>query len=165
MYLPRGIVIPCIDDAGLHYIKVRRSSGEPRYQVLKGGKSWIYGANNFKGTWYGMMFESELDVLLAWQTGYKLGYCSMPAGQKLQPAWDVFLQEIEEFIFAFDNDEAGQKAADEICKLSPHFYKANPFPKGKDLTEFFQAGGDVFEWLYDQLYLLPRSNGTETNPE
>ena len=35
--------------------------------------------------------------------------------------------------------------------LSSHIKLADHVPSGKDLTEYYQAGGDVLTWLLDQL--------------
>ena len=40
LFLPKGIVIPCQDAEGLHYLKIRRPKGKPKYHVLKGGNTW-----------------------------------------------------------------------------------------------------------------------------
>ena len=96
---------------------------------------------------------------IAWQTGLVCGYASIPAGQHLQPEYYQYFKHIDYLIVAMDNDEAGQKAADNICKRSSHYHKAQPFPTGKDLTEYYQSTGrldDVTEWLYAQLEMLPR---------
>jgi DNA primase len=156
MRLHKGIVIPCRDAAGLHYIKIRRSSGEPRYPYLKGSKFYLYGAQNLKNTCYATIFESELDALLAWQTGYNIGACAMPAGQTLKPEWQPLFDRIDDIVVAYDNDDPGQQAADKLCKLA-HFWKAPLVPRGKDLTEFYQQTHSqeaVFEYLYDALGVI-----------
>lgn len=159
--LPRGIVIPCWKNslADIVYIKIRRSNGDPRYQIIKGGKQWLFGGFTFIDAGTGFLFESELDAILAWQTGLVCGYASIPAGQHLQPEYYQYFKHIDYLIVAMDNDEAGQKAADGIVKRSQHYFKAQPFPTGKDLTEYYQSTGkmdDVTEWLYAQLEMLPR---------
>jgi DNA primase len=157
--LPRGITIPCADTAGFHYIKVRCNSGDPKYKMLKGSRGWLYGAPSYRLAAIGFLFESELDVLLAWQSQLVLGYASIPAGQNINKEWQQFFGGIEDVIVAYDNDGPGQEAADKLCKQSTHFYKANPLPSGKDLTEYRQGGGDVFGYLYDQLSLIRCSDG------
>jgi DNA primase len=157
IWIPRGIVIPCIDDMGLHYIKIRRRVGDPKYIILKGGEFWIFGAPTLANADIAFLFESEFDAMLAGQSGLNLGHISMPAGQKFQKEWAPLFTNIEDMIIAMDNDDAGQIAAEKLCRLSPHFYKAHPFPTGNDLTEYCQASGDsnsVFEWVYDQLSLI-----------
>jgi DNA primase len=153
IYIPRGIVIPCHDKAGLHYIKVRQSQGEPRYLIMKGGEMWIYGLNTFEDAAQAFLFESELDSLLAFSSGLiGLGHGSLPAGQNIREEYLPFLESIDEVIVAYDNDEPGQKSAAKLCKL-PGFRQAAPYPAGKDLTEYYwQCGSldDVCRWLCGQ---------------
>jgi DNA primase len=150
VWLPKGIVIPCRDALGLHYVKIRRPQGHPKYFILRGGKLMLYGAETLKDFDAAFLFESELDVLLAIQTGYKIGYASIPAGQDIKQFGNLF-HDITDLIVAFDNDERGQTAADRLCLLSPNIHKAQPFAAGKDLTEYYQGGGNVLDYLWDEL--------------
>jgi hypothetical protein len=157
IWIPRGIVIPCLDEMGLHYVNIRRRVGNPKYHILKGGEFWFFGAPTMTNADIAFLFESEFDAMLAGQSGLSLGYISMPAGQKFQKEWEPFFTHVEDIIISLDNDEAGQRAADKLCRLSPSIHKANPFPKGNDLTEYYQKFCDVnvvFEWVYDQLSLI-----------
>jgi DNA primase len=157
MKLSIGITIPIVDQLGTHAVKIRRSSSKPKYLYVTGSKFWLYGAPNLRDTLTAVLFESELDALLAWQTGYRVGCCAMPAGQNIRPEWQPFFDGIEDVIVAYDEDEPGQKAADKLCNL-PHFWKAPHLPHGKDLTEFAMGGGDVLEYLYDALGVIPRGH-------
>lgn len=152
IWLPRGIVIPNHDDAGFHYLKIRKPVGEPKYEIVKGSRGWLFGGMTCRGNYNAFLFESELDVLLGWQTELAVGFCSIPAGNLLRSDYSPYFTTVERLIVAFDNDEQGQAGALEICKLSPTlFYKANPFPQGKDLTELYQAGGDILDWILPEI--------------
>lgn len=164
IYLPRGIVIPCFSEETLHYIKVRRSKdAQVKYMLLRGSQPFLYGAQTFKRSTMAFLFESELDVLLAYQAGPVLGYGSIPAGQRLHSTYQKYFDSIEDCIIAFDNDPPGQNAADDLCSRSTHFYKAAPLPTGKDLTEYYQTTGNpdtILEWLLNQLDLIGGKNET-----
>jgi len=166
IFLPRGITIPCENELGFFYVKVRRGkTGNPkdRYHYLRHSIHWLYGAQTLKDFTISFLFESELDVLLAWQTGFKLGYASIPAGQNLRIEYGPHFTGVDDVIVAFDNDAEGNKAANELCKLSPRFYKADPVPAGKDLTEYYQSTGNrdnVFYYLYDQLGCIGVKHGS-----
>ena len=163
VFLPIGIVIPCFSEETLHYIKIRRGKGyEPKYLLLRGSQPFLYGAPTFQRSSMAFLFESELDVLLADQTGLEIGFGSIPAGQRLRYIYQRYFDGIEDLIIAFDNDEPGQKAADNLCLRSPHFHKAEPFPQGKDLTEYYQATGSldsVLDWILTQLNKIGGTNG------
>ena len=131
-------------------MKIRRDDGEPKYQMLKGSQYWLFGADTFQDNLMGYLFESELDVLLAWQTGLNLGYASMPAGGILKRDW-LQGSHVEDILVAPDNDSEGDDAARKLCSQSSHIKIASHVPVGKDLTEYNQAGGDVLKYLLDQL--------------
>ena len=158
IWIPKGIVIPCLDESGLHYLKIRRRVGEPKYYIIKGGHSWLFGSHTFLHTAIGFLFEGEFDVMLAEQTGFSgIGYASMPANQQLQTGWEPYFNSIENLIIAFDNDDPGQKGAEKLCRLSSQFVKSDPFPAGNDLSDYYQTTNNidmVFHWLYDQLRLI-----------
>lgn len=154
MVISRGIIIPCQDEFGLHYLNIRTNQGDEKYKKVKGSKTWLYGARTFKKNLIGFLFEGEFDALLAWQTEYVLGYASLPAKQKIKPAYQPFFDEMIDVIVAYDDDEAGHKAADDLCDQFPGFTKATSFPFGKDLTEYYQMGGDVLGWIQEQVLYL-----------
>ncbi len=60
----------------------------------------------------------------------------------------------EDILVAPDNDSEGDKAAEKLCNQSSHIQLADHVPTGKDLTEYYQAGGDVLTWLLEQLERL-----------
>jgi DNA primase len=163
IFLPRGIIIPCHTDDNLEYIKVRRSTGPNKYQIIKGGHPFLFGAPSYLSAGIAFLFESELDAMLAWQTGLVLGYGSLPAGQQLKDEYVKYFKGVETLIVAYDQDEPGQKAADKLCMLSRNIHKAGPLPFGKDLTEYYQHTGDpdtVLDWLLLQLDLIGGKHGT-----
>jgi hypothetical protein len=151
VWLPRGIVIPCFYGVELQYIKIRRPVGKPKYSIIKGSRGWIYGGDTFKDKLTAFLFESELDSLLALQTLPGVGCASLPAGNNLHPDYQTIFDPVGDLIVAYDQDPEGQKAADKLVHNKPHFHKAFPLPMGKDLSEFYQAGGDVLQWMLDEL--------------
>lgn len=165
--VPRGITIPCFEKrkdthiSGLKYVKVRRSAAVDgsKYWIIRGGNIWLFGGYTFSNFDYAYLFESELDVLLAWQTGLNLGFASLPANQPLLPGYFQYFQHITDLIVCQDEDEKGRESADKLCARSKNFHRAKPLPFGKDLTEYYQHTQNqeaVIEWLLDQLDLIPR---------
>lgn len=163
IFLPRGITIPCHSDDNLEYVKVRRSTGPNKYQIIKGGHPYLFGASSFHDAMIAFLFESELDAMLAWQTGLVLGYGALPAGQTLKDEYLKYFKGLESLIVAYDQDLPGQKAADKLCLLSKNIHKAGPLPYGKDLTEYYQHTGNqdvVLDWLLLQLDLIGGKHDT-----
>ena len=152
LWMPGGILIPCIDELQvIHYLKVRQSSG-PKYVQVTGSQGWLFGGSSFIGKKIGFLFESEFDVMLGSQTGYNVGYASLPANQKLKSDdYQKYFDTIEDVIVAFDNDGPGQGAANDLCEKSPRFHKAGKFPEGNDLGEYSRAGGSVVGYLIGEV--------------
>jgi len=152
--LPAGITIPCVAEDVIHYVKIRRDDGEPRYPLIKGSEYWLFGADTYKESSIGMLFESELDVCLGWQSGLKIGYASIPAGASLRGEW-LEKATVEDIVVAPDNDSRGDDGAAKICAQSSRIFMGDHVPTGKDLTEYGQAGGNILQWIYDQLEHIP----------
>jgi DNA primase len=66
----------------------------------------------------------------------------MPSGQ-----WLAYLAWGKRFYVATDNDAAGDKAANNWLELVKSRGSRATVPDGKDLTEYWQRGGDVSQWL------------------
>ena len=156
--LPQGITIPNHDHLGIHAIKVRMSvpaSSQKKYSMVTGSRVWLYGGDTCHGALTACLFESELDAILAWQTGLGLGFIALPAGQKiLREEYSPYFQTLEDILVFPDNDPEGLKHAEEICRYQG-FTMAQPASHGKDMSEYLQNGGDVLNYLQGELSRLP----------
>lgn len=154
-YSPGEIYIPNFVDGVLFGIKIRCHKADPPYKSLTGSKTYLYGTSTLKDANVAILFESELDALLAWQSWLGLGYIALPAGQ---PFYKQYARRhfatVEDLIIAPDNDAPGIAHARKVAELSKHFHIGGTVPRGKDLTEFFQAGGSPYDWVYDELQKL-----------
>ena len=106
----------------------------------------LFGQNLFpdKGTRL-TIYEGELDAASGWEAQPKWPHVSIPNGAKaakksLQRVLDL-LQNYEEVVLFFDNDEAGRQAAQECAELlPPGKAKIARLEKYKDASEALQAG-------------------------
>jgi len=106
----------------------------------------LFGQNLFpdKGTRL-TIYEGELDAASGWEALPKWPHLSIPNGAKaakksLQKVLDL-LQNYEEVVLFFDNDEAGRQAAQECAELLPAGKaKIARLEKYKDASEALQAG-------------------------
>ena len=106
----------------------------------------LFGQNLFpdKGTRL-TIYEGELDAASGWEAQPKWPHVSIPNGAKaakksLQRVLDL-LQNYEEIVLFFDNDEAGRQAAQECAELlPPGKAKIARLEKYKDASEALQAG-------------------------
>ncbi len=153
MSVPCGITIPWITGETLWAVKVRRFEAEPKYGQIAGGSSGgLYGGEALVGVPAVLFTEGEFDALLAQQeadglvTAVTLG----SASNALNDRWALDLLTVPLILVAYDTDGAGMKGAARLRALSSRVHTIE-VPKGKDITEFHQQGGDVFDWLAHEL--------------
>ena len=150
VWMPRGIVIP--HGAG-KYIKIRRpvTGNEQKYILIQGSTGAMYPAGEYQDRLIGFLFESELDAILASQSGYQAAYLSLPAGQSLTGHIE-YLKDLEDLIICMDWDEPGQEAAKKHLIYNGTI-ESDPLPGGaKDLGAYYTRSSmdQVAEWLLDQ---------------
>lgn len=162
VWVERGIVLPCFttgrdaEIAYISYIKVRRPAGEPRYKKLAGNGaslSGLYGARWVAGADVVFLTEGELDALLLWQeAGDLVGVGTLGgAAERLNFArFGKYLLAAEHIFTAYDNDPAGEQGAEAWKQVSGRVHTAR-VPAGKDLTEYWQAGGDLAAWVMETI--------------
>ena len=108
--------------------------------------SQLFGQNLFpdKGTRL-TIYEGELDAASGWEAQPKWPHVSIPNGAKaakksLQRVLEL-LQNYDEIVLFFDNDEAGRQAAQECAELLPAGKaKIARLEKYKDASDALQAG-------------------------
>jgi len=180
IYLSHGLIIPNIDTAGIHAIKVRRDDvpGGKKYILVKGSCIWVYGSwtldtklvfagapdHDYSGVVarrqcdMAFLFESELDALLAYSGGYGIGCLALPAGQHIKPEYQYIFGGIDDMIVMPDADEPGRKHAEYLAGL-PHWYVGREPPQGKDISEYYRLiGGDqrlMLDFLFDSAGVMP----------
>lgn len=149
--VPCGITIPWFAADALWAVKVRRATGFPKYVQVAGGSSHgLYGADYLPYHQTALFCEGEFDVLIArqevgkWICPVSLG----SASNRLPARWQAELSGCRNILVAYDNDEAGIKGAEQLLKISPRFHGLK-LPFGKDISDFYLQGGDVYEWLAD----------------
>ena len=81
--------------------------------------------------------------------------------------WTQYLLPAEEIIAVLDNDSAGALGAQNLAGLSAQIHPVripSLSPSGKDITDFVQAGGDLWEWLKHQLVHVENPNSNRKEP-
>jgi len=152
LFFPRGVVIPWTVNGGLWLVKVRRPVPPlpgPKYQQLKGGgKGALYGLDHLADRQAALICEGEFDALLAWQEAgdlvdvVALGSATSRPGHEAVTA----LLGARRWFIATDRDGAGDKGASWWSEFSARVKRVQPL-QGHDLTEFWQAGGDLRAWM------------------
>ena len=154
--LAAGVVIPHEAGGDLWAIKIRLlepfQTGDGRmvkYTGARGGKGALYGADTLTGDRQAVVLtEGEFDALLLRQQAGDLvdvaSLCS--AANSVPPRWLLKLLPYKRILAAYDNDEAGQAGAAKLAALSRRVTVIQPL-EGKDVTDFYLAGGDLGAWI------------------
>lgn len=152
-----GIVIPCEILGDLWSINIRQMRADVRNKYVKvtGSKAGLYGANALTRDCVAMLFEGEFDSLLAQQHAARGVACVTFGTQSklLSLRWLIALKWARRVLVAYDNDDAGDAGFEAIRKVLPRAERVH-VPEGKDLTEYWQRGGDVASWLQSLTGLL-----------
>ncbi len=160
-YLPRGIVIPHqqLSTGTLWAIKLRLPAGPGRrkYTAVKGSRQNLFNADSLAGKRAAFVCEGELDTMLLWQeAGHLVGVVTLgSATATLGPRWLPLLLSVERFYLALDNDQAGRQARARWQTLVGSRGGPLDLPAGKDITELWQSGRDLRQWV---THLLPQSD-------
>jgi DNA primase len=149
MDVPCGITIPWFAADALWAVKARRAYGTPKYQQIKGGNvNGLYGADQLADREIALFCEGEFDALLARQEAGSLAAAVTlsSATAILSSRWYAELTHCHTILVAYDRDAAGEKGANRLLSLSPRFRRIE-LPAGKDITEFYLQGGDIYSWI------------------
>jgi DNA primase len=155
MWLPSGMVIPTNLNNEVIKVKIRRSEWKdgdklPKYVELSGSKQTpsVFGDTSLPG----LVLESELDALLIQQEAGDLVYCVALGGstKPLDLETDHLLRKSSKILFLPDFDEAGAVA---WSKWKDKFSNIQRIltPHEKSAGDYFQAGGNLREWIEDVL--------------
>lgn len=151
--VPCGITIPWFAADALWAVKVRRAYGTPKYQQVKGGNTnGLYGADRLVDHEVALFSEGEFDALLAGQEAGELTavVTLSSATATLSSRWYAELTRCHTILVAYDRDAAGEKGANRLLTLSRRFRPID-IPSGKDITEFYLQGGDIYLWIEQAL--------------
>ena len=148
LWVPRGIVIPCLAAGQTWYLKVRRASGQAKYSQVSGGKVALFGADTIATQDTVVVTEGEFDAMLLHQeAGDLVGVVTLgSAAARLPDAWVPYLLGVQRLLVAYDTDAAGAQGAARWESVSSRAQRIVPL-SGKDVTDFYLAGGDLRAWV------------------
>jgi DNA primase len=159
VYLAAGVLIPCVVDQAVWYLKVRRlgEAPDPKYVHVRGSHPALYLADTITpATRVVALTEGEFDGLVLLQA-VRARRWPQPVGvgtfgaatSRLREPWTGRLAG-KQLITLYDGDEAGQAAT---AWWQAHFPSAVAVPIAspragvpvKDVTDYWRAGGKVAE--------------------
>ena len=158
--LPPGIVIPCLTDNDLWYVKVRLTrdaaakTGQ-KYMALKGSQTAsLYNAESLRAAAVAVVCEGEFDALLLGQEVPDVAAVTMgSATAGLSAHWHSYLSWLDRLLVILDEDEAGQKGLAK-WQAAVTWSQAMRPPEGlpgKDVTDWYTAGLDLGQWVSDNM--------------
>jgi len=134
-------------------VKVRVAAGGNKYPQVKGSRPALYGAGRMGFRPVVVVCEGEFDALLTWQEaggGSRAPVVDVvtPGGARMGLAewWLPFLMVAELVLVAFDVDAAGAAGAAAWRAMLARARRVR-VAEGRDVTEFWQAGGEVRAWV------------------
>jgi|GEM_PF-1191954 hypothetical protein len=158
IWLPKGILIPCVELNGdIIRLKVRRTDWHkqdewPKYVAIPGSMSGLNIIGN-KKLLVMIVIESELDAYALHHVLGDFAFIVAVGGctKNLDPLTKRLATNKTILLICHDNDEAGKAMLNKWTNLFPHA-KGCPSPIGKDIGEAIEAGVDIRNWL---MQLLP----------
>lgn len=145
LWIPIGLVIPCIVDGVVHRIRIRRPEGEPRYYVLAGSSMSAMIVEPARRAF--VVVEAELDAIAIGVNNRLAGAVALGSvSAKPDAVACEVLQGALQIMNALDYDAAGAKAA---AWWKEHFPRCDrwPVPRGKDPGEAYRMGIDLEQWI------------------
>jgi hypothetical protein len=158
LWICEGITIPTLAvDGDLWGVNVRRPvpDKERRYRAVAGSKkAAMYG--RLAGKEELLLTEGEFDCLLGWQEAGDLVDVATFGSATVQPGayWLPYLLGFRRLLLAHDTDTAGGDGAEKWSWTARAERTIPPLEEGqgKDITDFWKAGGNVRGWILDDLY-------------
>lgn len=181
LWVPRGVLIPCLAGGEVWYLKVALLPGDPvrcqgcqeetparracprcgsvnKYRGVRGNRTAaLFGADELVGAWGALFVEGEFDALLAWQELHDvIAVCTLGSAANLPDlaTWGPYLLGLETILAVYDADEAGRRGLVALQELSSKVQVCLPPAGAKDLNEYVQQGGELWPWLRGELLRL-----------
>lgn len=159
VWLDPGITIPWLIGGALWGVNIRRPAGDPKYRKVAGSQAALFGADSLRGAEIVLLTEGELDCILCDQEiGDVAGVATLgSATKRLDVAtWGHVLLPARAILAAYDLDPAGRAGLTALARATHiHAVRVPALrPGDKDITDYHQAGGDLWQWLKHNLNRL-----------
>lgn len=162
VWIPHGIVIPCITSDRIWYVKIRRlltqqllDQGQQKYIKIKGSQSGVFGVANLRGAWLSFLTEGEFDcMLLDQEAGSLVGVATLGSVtdriERLDLSiWGKYFLPISHLIVVYDNDKAGQNGGKLLAQFSSRMKQMSlpDIEEVNDITDLWKSGRDLADWV------------------
>jgi len=155
IWIPQGILIPCIIEMNTWYLKIRQPIRSQKYIQVRGSEAAPYMIETIKHFKNVILCEGEFDALLLRQEARSIVGVITLGGMSNKvdiDTWWQFLIPDKKFITAYDNDQPGKTGRELInLNISKHIDIPKLTDFTKDLTDFHLNGGDIRELIKENL--------------
>jgi DNA primase len=149
--VPCGVLIPWLIDGDVWGLKVRRSTGKPKYQQVAGGKlaQGLYRVDQVESWHTVLIVEGEFDALVVAQTSRLVVPVALgSASNTLRAHWMGRLVCCPAIYARMDKDDSGQNAVRRLQAISERVRGVQVPDPHKDLNDYWLADGDGFrQWV------------------
>ena len=160
LYAAQGFTLPSMAAGAVWQLRIRRPPGVlkdrpdlSKYTGVRGNVTGLFGADSLRGARVAILTGGEFDAMIAAQALGDMGRADVAAvtfgseGKRPSLRWMMALARVDRVIVAYDADGPGDAgAAKWIEALGPRAERVR-VPAGKDVTDYWQRGGDVGAWL------------------
>lgn len=149
VFLSAGVIIPWIVDGTVWKVNVRRFGQDPKYLQLRGSQPALFGAENLAGKANLCIVEGEFDAMLLDQEAGDLvgvGTFGSASVREIDYRWISRLLGSQRILIVGDRDQAGRDLMTALSGFS-HRFRCAQVPSGKDVTEYWQIGKDLRDWI------------------
>lgn len=155
MWCAEGITLPTRMCGTLWQVRVRKprrliSTLAPnKYTSVLGSRAGLFNGDALSDARTAILFGGEFDSMLASQGAADGVACVTFGSESKAPTlrWQVCFAQTPNVLIGFDSDPAGEAGAEKWRMALGNKARRVRVPHGKDLTEFWQGGGDVAAWL------------------
>lgn len=149
-WIERGVTIPTEYAGALWRVNVRRRAddiqrdGRGKYIAAQGSRAQLCGGDAIPDAATVLVCAGEFDAMLAQRHAPAGVACVTFGSEAKRPTWEFdYLTRGRRVIVAFDNDAAGEQYRAAWAAMG----EQARVPFGKDITDFWRAGGDLAGWL------------------
>ena len=116
---------------------------------IRGSQPGLFGAGNLLRHSTAILVEGEFDaMLLDQEAGDLVGVATFGSAsvREIPYKWIATLLSCRRIFIAGDNDRAGNEFMNALSGFSRRF-RCIQVPEGKDITQFWQIGGNLRDWV------------------
>lgn len=154
VFLSAGVIIPWIIDGTIWKVNIRRFEQDPKYLQIRGSQRGLFGAENKAGKSTVFLVEGEFDAMLLHQEAGDLvgvGTFGSASIREIDYRWVSRLLCSQRIFIVGDSDKAGREFMSALSGFSHRFHCVH-IPRGKDVTEYWQSGEKLREWINHLLH-------------